>query len=291
MANVMIPQRQQPDAERPRAIELYEVTKTYEGGKVALAEASLAVYRGELLALVGPNGAGKSTVLKCMAGLLRPQQGSIVVEGLDRYRDHLAIRTFTTYLQDQPNLFLHFRGIEHLQMIGDLYGVEKEERDRRIESFAELFDLREILHQRIATYSNGQYKKLALAATFLTNARIYLLDEPETGGIDPPASSALSSILQGLRDRHDVTVVWATQVVDLAEKLCDRVAIVDDARIKAIGTVAELREQIGEPEAGLDRIFTVMTGKAKDQLISDVLESMAKNAEEAPRRIEKGSRP
>ncbi len=268
------------------AIDLYEVSKSFEGGKVALSSTSLTVKRGEVLALVGPNGAGKSTLLKCMAGLLRPQSGSIVVNGLDRFRDHLAIRTFTTYLPDQPNLFLHFRGVEHLQLIGDLYGVEKTERDRRIKSFAGLFDLEEILDRPISNYSNGQYKKLALAATFLTNARIYLLDEPETGGIDPPASSSLAQIIQALRDRHDVTVVWATQVLDLAQKLCDRFAIVDDGRIIVCGTLDELREKAKEPGASLDRIFAVLTGKAKDQLVSDVLQSMARSAEEAPRRIQ-----
>jgi len=273
------------DRQNGNAIELYEVTKTYEGGKVALADASLNVARGEMVALVGPNGAGKSTILKCMAGLLRPQHGSVFVEGLDRYRDHLAIRTFTTYLPDNPNLFLHFRGIEHLQLIGDLYGVEKGERDKRIRSFGELFDLTDVLPKRIATYSNGQYKKLALAATFLTNARVYLLDEPETGGIDPAASAALSQILQALRQRKDVSVVWATQIVDLAEKICDRIVIVDNGRIQACGTLAELRAKVGEPAAGLDRIFSIITGKTKDHIISEVLQSMARNAEEAPRRI------
>ena len=278
---------EQSNGDQPgNAIELYEVSKTFEGGKVALATTSLTVKRGEVLALVGPNGAGKSTLLKCMAGLLRPQSGSIVVNGLDRFRDHLAIRTFTTYLPDQPNLFLHFRGVEHLQLIGDLYGVEKTERDRRIKSFAGLFDLEEILDRPISNYSNGQYKKLALAATFLTNARIYLLDEPETGGIDPPASSSLAQIIQALRDRHDVTVVWATQVLDLAQKLCDRFAIVDDGKIQVCGTLEELREKAKEPGASLDRIFAVLTGKAKDQLVSDVLQSMARSAEEAPRRIQ-----
>ena len=275
---------QQP-AERPHAIELYDVCKNFEGGKVALADANLQINRGELFALVGPNGAGKSTVLKIMAGLLRPQNGTVIVGGLDRYRDHLAIRTFTTYLPDQPNLFLHFRGIEHLQMIGDLYGVEMTERDRRIANFARLFDLTEVLDKRIATYSNGQYKKLALAATFMTNARIYLLDEPETGGIDPPASAALLQILQALRDRHEVTIVWATQIVQMAEKLCNRIAIVDGGMIKACGTLAELRQQVGDPEAGLDRIFGLLTGKDKNVLVSEILDSMAKNVEEAPQRI------
>jgi ABC-2 type transport system ATP-binding protein len=267
------------------AVELYEVTKTYEGGKVALDNVSLSVARGELLAVVGANGAGKSTLLKCMAGLLRPQAGTILVGGLDRYRDHLVIRTFTAYLPDQPNLFLHFRGREHLQLIGDLYGVEKDERDRRIESFARLFDLTEILDKRIATYSNGQYKKLALAATFLTNARIYILDDPETGGIDPPASAALMEILQALRDREDVTVVWATQIVHGAEKVCNRVALVDRGQIRAHGTLAELRALAGVPDAGLDRLFGLLTGKDKNPLVSEILDSMARHAEEAPRRV------
>lgn len=273
--------------EREWSVELYDVTKRYEGGKVALADANLRVKRGELFGLIGPNGAGKSTVLKLMAGLLRPQEGTVVVAGMDRYRDHLAIRTFTTYLPDQPNLFLHFRGIEHLQLIGDLYGVEKQERDRRIDSFARLFDLSEILNKRIATYSNGQYKKLALAATFLTNARVYLLDEPETGGIDPPASTALRQILAALKERHDVTIVWATQIVEMAEKLCDRIAIVDDGRIQAHGTMDELRAAYGEPGADLARLFAVVTGKDKNLLVSEVLQSMAHNAEEAPRRIQR----
>lgn len=276
----------QETVERPNAIELFEVHKTYEGGKVALANASLSIQRGELFALVGPNGAGKSTVLKVMAGLLRPQSGTVIVEGYDRFRDHLPIRTFTVYLPDQPNLYLHFRGVEHLQLIGDLYGVEKVERDRRIASFARLFDLSEILDKPVATYSNGQYKKLALAATFLTNARIYLLDEPETGGIDPPASSALTQILQALRDRHDVTVVWATQIVQLAEKLCDRIAIVDHGAIQACGTLEELRARVGVPDAGLDRIFALLTGQDKNLLVSEILDSMAHNAEEAPKRIQ-----
>ncbi|MCY3021429.1 MAG: ABC transporter ATP-binding protein [Planctomycetota bacterium] len=268
-----------------RAIELFEVTKSYEGGRVALSNVTLSVARGELLAVVGANGAGKSTLLRCMAGLLRPQNGTILVGGLDRFRDHLAIRTFTTYLPDQPNLFLHFRGREHLQLIGDLYGVEKDERDRRINSFAQLFDLTEILDKRIATYSNGQYKKLALAAIFLTNARIYILDEPETGGIDPPASAALMEILHALRDRHDVTVVWATQIVHGAEKLCDRVALVDRGEIRAYGTLAELRARAGVPDAGLDRLFALLTGKDKNPLVSEILDSMGRHAEEAPRRI------
>ncbi|MCW8130399.1 MAG: ABC transporter ATP-binding protein [Planctomycetota bacterium] len=266
-------------------IDVVNVTKCYEGGKAALTEAHMRLHRGELVALVGPNGAGKSTLLKCMAGLVRPQEGSITVAGKDRFRDHLAIRTFTAYLPDQPNMFVHFRGIEHLQMIGDLYGVELSERNRRIESFARLFDLDEILEKRIATYSNGQYKKLALAATFLTNARIYLLDEPETGGIDPPASAALMQILRMLRDRKDVTIVWATQIVEMAEKLCDRVAIVDDGRVQAFGTMNELRARYQAPGADLGRLFGLVTGKDKQQLISEVLESMAHNAEEAPRRI------
>ncbi len=272
--------------DHPIALDLRGVSKRYEGNRVALSEATVQIKQGELFCLVGPNGAGKSTLLKCMAGLLRPQEGTIHIDGLDRFQDHLAIRTFTAYLSDQPNLFLHFRGIEHLQLIGDLYGIEREERDRRIKSFANLFDLAPVLDKRIATYSNGQYKKLSLAATFLTNARIYLLDEPETGGIDPPASSALSQILTTLRERQDVTIVWATQIVGLAEKLCDRIAIVDDGRIQACGTINELRAKIGDPEAGLDRIFAVLTGKDKSELVSEVLKSLARNVEEAPTRIQ-----
>ncbi len=213
------------------------------GDEMVLDRLSLRVEPGELFVLLGRNGTGKTTLLKCLVGLYVPFAGTITIDGLDRRRDHLAIRRFTAWLADQPQLYWTFTGRRWLQMVADLYGVAAGRRDSQVRELLELFDLGEMAGRRIGYYSRGQYKKLAIWSALVTNARLFLMDEPFTGEIDPPAVAALKEILGEMRRRQDITVVFSTQIADLVEGLASRVGVLHGGRIAALGTVAQLKDR------------------------------------------------
>ncbi len=179
-------------------IDVRDISKKF-GRNVVLDGLSLEIGRGELFVLLGANGAGKTTLLKCLAGLYLPYAGTITIDGHDRRHDHLAIRRFTAWLADRPQVHWMFSGRGWLEMVADLYGVDEATRDRQVAELLDVFDLTEMADRRIVGYSNGQTKKLALCATLVTNARLYFMDEPFTGEIDPPGLAAFKEILDEMR--------------------------------------------------------------------------------------------
>jgi ABC-type multidrug transport system ATPase subunit len=205
-------------------IKVEAITKRFDG-QVVLDRLSLDVALGEVFAILGVNGAGKTTLLKCLVGLYVPVEGTITIDGLDRRADHLAIRRFTAWLADQPLVYTRFTGRQWLELVADIYDIPVEKRDAQVAELLALFDLDAMADRTVAHYSNGQYKKLALAATLVTNARLYLMDEPFTGEVDPPGLAAFKEVVRGLGRRGDRTVVFSTQVVDIAEKVATRIGI------------------------------------------------------------------
>lgn len=226
-------------------IELRSVTHHY-GIRPILKNISLTVHRGELLAIVGPNGMGKSTLLGVMAGTLTPVEGEVIVDGKQRrstVENELEIRRQVVYLPNDAWLPKIMSGRKFILSVGRLYGIDELHLMRHADRLLSLFNLSDKADHSISSYSTGQQKKIALASALITEAKVLLLDEPFSGGLDPAGILALKRVLRSLADREDVTVVMATPVPTLIEELADRVAIVRDGTIPVLGTLDELREQ------------------------------------------------
>ncbi|NQT89373.1 ABC transporter ATP-binding protein, partial [bacterium] len=184
-------------------------------GQTIVDHVDLTVRKGELLALVGANGAGKSSILRCLAGVWRPSAGTVTIDGLDREQDDLAIRRFTAYLPPDPALQnLSIR--ENIRIFAEAYGVEPDDWLARMDSLLRMFDLKERQDRNARSLSKGERKKACLAAVCVTGARLYLLDEPFTGGIDPRGYDVFRRVLDRLAANREITGVFATQVLELA---------------------------------------------------------------------------
>jgi ABC-2 type transport system ATP-binding protein len=228
-------------------IDVVNVTHHY-GVKPVLRQVNLHVERGEVLAIMGPNGMGKSTLMGVLAGALWPLKGYVEIDGRRR-RDseeaEIAIRRKVVYLPAEPWVPLGRSGREWLLAVGRVYQIEDDRLLDHVDRLLALFDLTEHGDSAISSYSTGQRKKIALAATLVTEAPIMLLDEPFAGGLDPSGILALRRVLQRLAQGDDYTIVMATPVPELVEELADRIAIIRDGRVIAHDTIAGLRRLAG----------------------------------------------
>ncbi len=254
-------------------IRVDAITKKF-GRETVLDGLSLDIDEGELFVLLGKNGAGKTTLLKCLVGLYVPIEGTITIGGFDRRAEHVEIRRFTAWLADRPNMYWTFTGRGWLDMVASIYGVEPEKSSTQINQLLEIFELTEVAGKRIAYYSNGQYKKLAIASALVTNARLYLLDEPFTGEIDPPGIAAVKEILGEMQRRRDITVVMSTQIADIAEPLASRVGVLHEGRIAAAGTLQELRERYRAES--LEGVFNAVVETRPAERTRGFLDSLAR---------------
>jgi len=226
-------------------IRLISVTHHY-GVRPVLREVSLDVKEGELVAIMGPNGMGKSTLLGVVAGVLCPLKGTVEVAGLTRRSsaaNECSIRRQLAYLPDHPWLPTNMTGREYLHEIGHLYGVDIDRLMDHAGKLLSLFELDEQADAPMRVYSNGQKKKIAVCGALVSDARVLVLDEPFTGGLDPSGILALRSVLERLADRKDVTVLMATQIPEMAEALAHRVAVLRRGSVIAYDTIAGLRAQ------------------------------------------------
>lgn len=241
------------------------------GGRTILDYVDLSVREGELLALVGANGAGKSSVIRCMAGMWEPTAGEIKVGGLDRQTDDLAIRRNTAYLPPDPAL--HSISIrENIRLFAEAYCVEEPVYHERQDALLRMFDLKEKQDTSAQSLSKGELKKACLAAVLVTGASFYILDEPFTGGIDPRGYDALRRVLEQLASNRKITVVFATQVLDLAVALADRIAVINNGRVLAIGTIEELREAAHvDKSATFAEVFGRLASKDTEVPVGDYL--------------------
>jgi ABC-2 type transport system ATP-binding protein len=242
-----------PSSSSSDAIVVRDLTKVFRG-KPAVDRISLRVARGRFFGFLGPNGAGKSTTIKMLTGLLRPTAGQAVIEGLELESRLLDIKKIIGVLPEELPLYERLSGEEYLHFAGRMYGLSREETRRRTTELLEFLSLAEDRSKLIVDYSHGMKKKTALAAALIHNPRVLFLDEP-LNGIDPVSGRVVTDLLRRLAQKG-VTLFFTSHVLDVVERLCDEVAIIDKGRIVAQGTLDEIREQreVGR-DATLEDVF------------------------------------
>ncbi len=243
-------------------IELRNLSKTYsKGGVQAVKGLSLSVKKGELFGFLGPNGAGKTTTIKMMTGLLRPDTGEVLLDGVDARREPLRAKSLVGYCPDEPVLYDRMSGGRFLSFIADVYGVSGPDRAARVARLAETFEMKDALAETVTSYSHGMRQKLSLMAALLHDPQILILDEPIVG-LDPRAAFTLKETMRDLC-RQGKTVFFSTHIMEVAERLCDRVGIISRGKLVAAAPLEELRRSSGEESATLEKLFLEMTEGAR----------------------------
>ncbi|MCW3995848.1 MAG: ABC transporter ATP-binding protein [Candidatus Bathyarchaeota archaeon] len=241
----------------PTAVELRDVTKRYNE-IVAVNNINLIIHKGEIFALLGPNGSGKSTTLKMLLGLVQPDAGEINVLGINVQEDPVAVKRQVGYVPESPNIYEFLTGIEYLDFIADIYTVPAEEKKQRITEYLKAMDLEGREGDMINSYSDGMKKKISLISAFLHKPKLLILDEP-LNALDPRSARIVKDFLQELK-AQGVTTILSTHVLEIAEAVCDRIGIMYQGSILALGNMAELRQRASLPSSGLEEIFLKLTG-------------------------------
>jgi len=239
------------------AVELRDVTKRYNE-IVAVNNMNLTIPVGEIFALLGPNGSGKSTTLKMLLGLLQPTAGSINVLGIDVQKDPVAVKKQVGYVPESPDVYEFLTGLEYLDFIADIYGLPTSEKQQRINEYLKALQLEGREGDMINSYSDGMKKKISLISAFLHRPKLLILDEP-LNALDPRSARIVKDYLQSLK-KQGITTILSTHVLEIAEAVCDRIGIMYQGKILALGNMAELRQEASLPSSDLEDIFLKLTG-------------------------------
>jgi ABC-2 type transport system ATP-binding protein len=248
-------------------IELHELCKNY-GNKNAVDHLNLTAYSGEVFGFLGPNGAGKTTTIKMIVGLLQPTSGSVTVAGYDMEEQPLQAKFSSGFVPDTPNLYSKLTARELLRFVGDLYCLDPQQINYRIEELLDLFDLTEVGDSLIDSYSHGTQQKVSMAAALIHDPKVLVLDEP-TVGLDPKSARLTKDVLRQFADRGSLVFI-TTHILEIAERMCDRVGIISQGKLIALGTIEELRSKVSG-ENSLEDIFLSLTGGVEDAEIAEVL--------------------
>ena len=235
-------------------LDIQHLTKTY-GEKKAVDDLSLHIAPGEIYGFIGHNGAGKTTTLKSVVGILQFDQGEITIDGRSIKTDPLGCKREMAYIPDNPDLYDYMTGIKYLNFIADVFGVDAQTRQARIRTYADAFELTGDLAQPIAAYSHGMKQKLAIIAAWLHEPQLILMDEPFVG-LDPKAAHLLKGMMREICDRGGA-IFFSTHVLEVAEKLCDKVAIIKGGRLIRSGTMEEVKG-----DDSLEEVFLELEGES-----------------------------
>lgn len=239
-------------------INISGLSKSYNKGEVkAVDDLNMHVGRGEIFGFLGPNGAGKTTTIKMLVGLLNPDSGSISINGNDLQNQPLDAKRSIGYVPDNPDVYDRLTGIEYLNFMGDVYGVPADVRKVRIKYFLDMFELSDAAADLIKSYSHGMKQKIVLTGALIHDPAVWILDEPMVG-LDPRSAHLLKELMRKHCDNGN-TVFFSTHVLEVAEKLCDRIGIIHKGKLIAIGTMDELRQ--GDNAGSLENIFLELTEK------------------------------
>jgi ABC-2 type transport system ATP-binding protein len=237
-------------------IEINNVSKSYNGTTKAVDSLNLTIPNGLVFGFLGPNGAGKSTTIKMITGVLNADSGDIKINDVSIKQKPLEAKKQFGYVPDSPDMFLRLKGLEYLNFMADVYEVPKEVRKERIENLAKRFELTEALGDKIQSYSHGMRQKIVLIGALIHDPAVWILDEPMTG-LDPRASFTLKEMMKE-NAANGKTVFFSTHVLEVAEKICDKVAIINKGNILFCGTLEEMREHFKSNES-LEDMFLELT--------------------------------
>jgi ABC-2 type transport system ATP-binding protein len=251
-------------------IELTGLTKRY-GSFTAVDAIDLHVPKGELFGFLGPNGAGKTTTLRMIAGILRPTAGTVRIGGIDIAADPMTAKSILGFIPDRPFIYEKLTGIEFLRFVGGLYSQNGKDIERRGRELLALFDLEEWRDELVESYSHGMRQKLIISSALVHRPDVIVVDEPMVG-LDPKAARILKDLFREyVRRGH--TIMMSTHTLAVAETMCDRIAIMQAGKIRALGTMDDLRAASVQGEAGLEEIFLRLTGENAAREFVDVLDA------------------
>lgn len=234
-------------------LKIENLTKIY-GDKKAVDNLSLHIMPGEIYGFIGHNGAGKTTTLKSVAGILQFDEGKIYIDGKSVKTEPLECKKITAYIPDNPDLYDYMSGIKYLNFIADIFGVDSVTRSEKIKKYADLFEITGDLAQPIAAYSHGMKQKLAIIAAWMHEPRLIIMDEPFVG-LDPKAAHILKEMMREVCDNGGA-IFFSTHVLEVAEKLCDKVAIIKDGKLIRSGTMEEVKG-----DDSLEQVFLELEGE------------------------------
>lgn len=233
-------------------IEIKNVTKIYGGKNKAVDNLSLTIPTGKIIGFIGPNGAGKTTTIHMMTGVLTPDEGEILFNGKDIVKEPLEVKKQFGIVPDNADVFLRLKGIEYLNFMADIYEVSGEDRKNRISDMAKTFEMEAALNNKILSYSHGMRQKIVIMGALISDPEVWILDEPMTG-LDPQSSFSLKQMMKQHIEKGK-TVFFSTHVLEVAEKLCDEVAIINKGKIIFFGTLEKLKETYNSTDS-LEEIF------------------------------------
>ena len=235
-------------------IEIKNLTKSYVKGKKAVDDISFDVLDGEIFAFIGHNGAGKTTTIKSIVGILDFDCGNILINGKSIKDDAINAKKEIAYVPDNPDLYENMKAIEYINFICDMYEISKEERSKNIQKYSKLFEIDDKLDDEISSFSHGMKQKIALIAALSHNPSVLIMDEPFVG-LDPKAVFDMKEIMKKMC-KEKKTIFFSTHILEVAEKLCDRVAIIKDGKIVKIG---KMKDIMGDES--LEQVFLELEGK------------------------------
>jgi ABC-2 type transport system ATP-binding protein len=251
-------------------IKLTGVSKRY-ADITAVDYLDLEVKKGEILGLLGPNGSGKSTTLKMILGLVKPDSGSVNVLGINVEDDPVAVKRKVGYVPESPRTYEFLTGLEFLDFTGDVYGMAPDEKKKRIDEFVKALDLEGREGDMISSYSEGMKQKVIIISALMHKPELLLLDEP-LSGLDPKSARIVKDLLHELA-AQGVIAIMSTHVLEIAQAMCDRIAIMYEGKLLALGTMKELRQKAKMPESGLEDIFLKLIGTGD---VKPVVEALMK---------------
>ena len=242
-------------------IEIKNVSKSYKKGKKVIDNISFEIKDGEIFGFLGPNGAGKTTTIKMITGILGIDEGDIFIDGNSITKNPLEAKKAFGLIPDNPDMFLKLKGIEYLNFIADIYEISEEERIKRIDELTKKFEMQSVLNNKMQSYSHGMRQKMIIMGVLLHNPKNLIFDEPMTG-LDPKSSYDLKQIMRE-HVKQNNTVFFSTHILEVAEKLCDRVGIINKGKLIFVGTYEEMKKEF-QKNASLEEIFMEITENDKD---------------------------